>query len=275
MGKARHHLSIRIPIPSELPAQTVVDALQRHSPMIRHQALVTRFQRRPVALSSVVDDSFFLADGHRIAQFDVYERITFVPGVAHKEISFPVVFQSVKDGVRCRADAPAGVRLWSEYRVERRTVGAGAATDSKIKSKSKSKAGTADAGTTGAAANVANQLVNPSRTQTGLDAVATPASTQAYLSAPHARHQPFPRPAGATGLQAPGQLAGADDHGHDQDGEEVYDLVEEIVAEANSILMPFIAKSMEAAHRDLCAKVLDEVAKQMRERPRSAQSTSW
>jgi hypothetical protein len=184
--------------------------------MIRHQALVTRFQRRPVSLESVVDDSFFLSEGKRLSQFDVYERITFVPGMAHKEISFPVIFQSIRDGVRCRADAPAGVRLWSEYRVERRRADLGDGVESD------EKKGHKIGGVGGPVAIGGGHL----------------ASTSGY-------------------------------DGFDN-GDEVYDIVEEIVVECNSMLMPFVSRSMEGAHRDLCKKVIDEVVQKKGLRPGSA-----
>jgi hypothetical protein len=200
MGRARHRLTIRVPIPSQLPAEAVIESLQSHSPLIRHQALVTRFQRRPVALSSVVDDSFFLSSGKLLSQYDVYEKITLVPGVAKKEISFPVIFQSVRGGVRSRADAPGGVRLWAEYRVERR------------------KAGFDERGE--------RPMVGELMSTNGYEGFAN--------------------------------------------GGEVYDLVEDVLVEANSMLMPFISRQMEGAHRDLCQKVVHEVGEKLTRRPSSS-----
>jgi hypothetical protein len=160
--RSKHNLSIQVPIPQSLSPAEVVDTLQTYSPMIRHQNLVTKYQRTPVELSAILNDEFFLESGKNISSYRVYERVPIVPGIASKEINFPVIFQSVDGGVRCRADAPAGVRLWSQYLVR-------------------------------------------------------------------------------------------------QDGTAGYVLVEDIVVESNSMLMPFVYKSMAGAHRELCMKVLEEL----------------
>lgn len=39
-----------------------------------------------------------------------------------------------------------------------------------------------------------------------------------------------------------------------------HELVEWVTVETNSLLMPFVARSMEDVHREICQKVLDEVA---------------
>lgn len=113
---ARHNLTIRIPLPSVLPAEAVVEALQSQSPVIRHQPLITRFEKVPVALESVVKDDFFLETGLKIASYKIYEKVTVVPGVK-TEISFPAVLQNIPGGLRSRAEAPGGVRVWSEWLV--------------------------------------------------------------------------------------------------------------------------------------------------------------
>ncbi|OHF01015.1 hypothetical protein CORC01_03582 [Colletotrichum orchidophilum] len=113
---AHHNLTIRIPLPSILPAEAVIETLQSQSPVIRHQPLVTRYEKVPVPLDSVVSDEHFLEDGSRIACYKIYEKVTVVPGVK-KEISFPAVLQNIPNGLRSRAEAPGGVRVWSEWLV--------------------------------------------------------------------------------------------------------------------------------------------------------------
>ena len=225
MGRSRHQLTIRVPIPTQMPADAVMAALQLHSPLIRHQALVTRFQRRPVDLASIVDDSFFASDGQRITQFDVYEKITFVPGVAHKEISFPVIMQSTRDAVRCRADAPAGIRLWSEYRIERRR--APSARPSSETDEKKGRRGHARGRSHGRGAPGEKDDV------------------------------PAPAFLGAR------ELASTNGYEGFENGHEVFDLVEDVLVEGNSMLMPFVSRSMESAHRDLCTKIINEVGQKL------------
>ncbi|EXF84343.1 hypothetical protein CFIO01_08827 [Colletotrichum fioriniae PJ7] len=113
---AHHNLTIRIPLPSILPPEAVIETLQSQSPVIRHQPLVTRYEKVPVPLASVISDAHFLEDGSRLACYKVYEKVTVVPGVK-KEISFPAVLQNIPNGLRSRAEAPGGVRVWSEWLV--------------------------------------------------------------------------------------------------------------------------------------------------------------
>jgi hypothetical protein len=147
---------------------------------------VTRYERAPVALKDIADDPFFLVDGLKIATFNIYERITFIPGIASKEIHFPVTFQSVRDGIRTRADAPGGVTLWSEFTVERKQ---------------------------------GDEWQSPSPDE----------------PAPYGKWNP----------------------GKEEEG--AYELVESVTVETNTLLMPFVARSMEGAHRDICQKVIEEV----------------
>ncbi|KAF9876429.1 hypothetical protein CkaCkLH20_05837 [Colletotrichum karsti] len=113
---AHHNLTIRIPLPGMLPAEAVIETLQSQSPVIRHQPLITRFEKVPVALDTIVDDDFFLETGFKIASYKIYEKVTVVPGVK-TEISFPAILQNIPNGLRSRASAPGGVRVWSEWLV--------------------------------------------------------------------------------------------------------------------------------------------------------------
>ncbi|TDZ65922.1 hypothetical protein CTRI78_v003438 [Colletotrichum trifolii] len=181
---AHFDLTIRIPLPSRLPASAVIEALQSQSPMIRHQPLITRYERVPVALDSVVADSWFLEIGSKISSYRIYEKVTVVPGVFKTEISFPAVLQSIPGGLRSRAEAPGGVRVWSEWIV-------------------------------------------------------------------------VPRPE----ERWPGERTKGGKLGAYVEGD--YDLVETTRLQTSRMLMPLVKGQMESAHRDLCAKVLDEVAQKI------------
>ncbi|KAM0329963.1 hypothetical protein ACHAQA_004131 [Verticillium albo-atrum] len=119
---AVHTLILRTPLPASVPPATVLASLHQHIPVIQAQPLVTAWDPIPVPLLSLVDDPFFLADADRIAAYRIRERVAVV-GPVTAPISFPAVFQNGAAGLRVRADAPGGVRLWAEYVVRRRGSG--------------------------------------------------------------------------------------------------------------------------------------------------------
>ncbi|KAL2106291.1 hypothetical protein VUR80DRAFT_6944 [Thermomyces stellatus] len=199
--RKQHNLTVRTSLPRYLPPQEVVNALQTYIPVIKHQALVTRYERAmgiphcardpffhggsPIANPAVDDNPPVSYRNGALVAFNVFERINLIPGIASKEITFPATFQNVPGGVRCRADAPGGVTLWTEFKV-----------------------------------------------------------------------RPKPR-----NLNAPSSAAGsAWDWEAEVDRRREYELVEWVTVEASSLLMPFVARSMEGAHKDICQKVIDEVA---------------
>lgn len=197
MMRKQHNLVVRTPLPRYLPPREVVNALRTYIPVIKHQALVTHYEPAP-GLPDCASDPFFhggssVADpgvAHnspesvregKLAAFNVFERINLIPGIASKEISFPVTFQDAPGGVRCRADAPAGVTLWTVFKV-----------------------------------------------------------------------RPKPDDTASTGSGS--------DWEAEVDRRRPYELVEWVTVETTSLLMPFVARSMEGAHKDICQKVVDEVA---------------
>lgn len=198
--RKQHKLVVRTPLPRYLPPQEVVNALRTYIPVIKHQPLVTRYERA-TALPECASDPFFHggspienpgvdhnpADSYNdgaFVTFRVFERINLIPGVASKEINFPATFQDVPGGVRCRADAPGGVTLWIEYKV-----------------------------------------------------------------------RPKPQK-----LDDPASSAAGPDWEAEVDRRRGFELVEWVTVETSSLLMPFVARSMEGAHKDICRKVVDEVA---------------
>jgi len=120
---AQHSFTLRLPLPSHLPAEQVVAHLQSFDTLITPHPYLVRYERRPVALTDVIDDPFFREDGMCLSAYVVTERIKLMPGVG-KDIQIPAVFQSFHSGVRCRADASGGVRVWSSYEVAPRKVAA-------------------------------------------------------------------------------------------------------------------------------------------------------
>ena len=198
--RKQHNLVVRTPLPRYLPPQEVVNALRTYVPVIKHQALVTRYERA-TGLPECALDPFFHGgspianpgvdhnppDSYRdgaFVTFNVFERINLIPGIASKEINFPVTFQDAPGGVRCRADAPGGVTLWTEFKV-----------------------------------------------------------------------RPKPQKLDDTTSSATGS-----DWEAEVDRRREFELVEWVTVETSSLLMPFVARSMEGAHKDICQKVVDEVA---------------
>ncbi|KAK5652068.1 hypothetical protein OQA88_10844 [Cercophora sp. LCS_1] len=113
----------KAPIPATLPPQAVISALHAYRPLIESNPHLVSYERRSVGVEEVVQDPFFREDGAHLQAFTCYQRITIIPGVgswATKDVSVPCVFQSLPQGVRCRADAGSGVMVWSAYEVRPR-----------------------------------------------------------------------------------------------------------------------------------------------------------
>lgn len=211
MRKQHRHV-VQTPLPRHLPPQEVVAALQSHVAVLKHHALVTHFERATAAPAYTADPFFhggspiaYPSDGGdgdggvgdggardaRLTVYNVYQRIPLIPGIASKEINFPVTFQDLPDGIRCRADAPAGVIVWSEYMV---------------------------------------------------------------------RAKPPDSEGSAVAAAGSGPAAAAGGWEAEVDRQREYELVKWVTVETNSLLMPFVARTMEDAHREICRKVLDDVA---------------
>lgn len=206
--RKQHSATIRTGLPRYIPPEEVVAALRTYAPIMRNQPLVTHYEPGTELAESIADPFFYggcpvahpkgmrYGNGTRSSSdrdygegpfetYDVYERIPLIPGLASKEISFPVTFQDAPGGIRCRADAPGGVTLWAEFKVQ-------------------------------------------------------------------------PRPRTGGGASPAASVAGEWEAEVDRRRE--HELVEWVTVETNALLMPFVARTMEEAHREICRKVVDEVA---------------
>ncbi|KAK0642002.1 hypothetical protein B0T16DRAFT_292670, partial [Cercophora newfieldiana] len=113
----------KVPLPAHVAPEAAIAAIQAYRPLIEANPHLVSYERRSVGVQEVIDDPFFREDGQRLQAFTVYQRITIIPGVgswATKDVSVPCVFQSVKYGCRCRADASGGVTVRSRYEIRRR-----------------------------------------------------------------------------------------------------------------------------------------------------------
>ncbi|KAH8882582.1 hypothetical protein GQ53DRAFT_456016 [Thozetella sp. PMI_491] len=113
----------RVALPSYLTPEVVLESLHTYEPLITANPYQIGYERRRVDVEELVDDPFFRDDGAKLQAFVVYDRVPIIPGVgswATKEVVIPCVFQSFAQGVRCRAEAQAGVTVRSSYEVRRR-----------------------------------------------------------------------------------------------------------------------------------------------------------
>ena len=121
----------RVTLPAFLNPQFMLDTLQSYEPLIRASPYLKNYERRNIQVEEVVDDPFFIEEGHKIQAFIVHDRVPIIPGLggwAAKGVRIPCIFQSFQHGVRCRADSDGGVTVRSSYEVRRRgEVGGGPA----------------------------------------------------------------------------------------------------------------------------------------------------
>lgn len=182
--RTQRSLNLSVPLPPDLSPSSVVGALHTVDPIIRHLGTLARYELVPTDPVAVDSDPFFKAWDHAVFQYQFQDHIPLGPGLT-KKIEYPAFFQLIPDGIRCRANAPAGVIVWSQFTVRQ-------------------------------------QQATPAPPQ-GPGSESSPASTGT-------------------------------------EGEE-YVFYEEALVEADSLLMPFVARSMAAIHRDLCQSVVDDMIK--------------
>lgn len=117
---ANFDLELHFPLPSTLSPDVVIQNLHAYEPLIRPNPYLQGFERLPVDLDEIISDPFFTEDGNNIVKYEIHDQIPVIPAIGWtKDVSFPAIFQSFPTGVRVRADAAAGTRVRSVYRVER------------------------------------------------------------------------------------------------------------------------------------------------------------
>ncbi|KPM40007.1 hypothetical protein AK830_g6574 [Neonectria ditissima] len=181
--RSQRLLNHDVPIPGNLPPGVVIASVQSFIPFLDNHKTMTRYSETPPRPESIADDPFFSSGDDSVRFFQVSELVTLAPGLS-KEVTYQVVFQRIPDGMRSRAEAPAGVVIRAEYTVRPRL------------------------GPTSPA---------------GSDSTGTGSTMTAV-------------------------------------GDE-YDIHEDVMVEANSLMMPFIIDAVVTAHHTICVGVIDEVAK--------------
>jgi hypothetical protein len=112
----------RVPIPSTVSADAVLDALRTYEALITPNPFVTYYEPRQLDPSETADP-FFPPSGWNLAGYTVCEHVPIIPYLgswATKAVYLPCVFQSFEHGVRCCAHAQVGVTVRSSYEVRKR-----------------------------------------------------------------------------------------------------------------------------------------------------------
>ncbi|KAF4967729.1 hypothetical protein FSARC_4790 [Fusarium sarcochroum] len=170
--RSKHQTFITVPIPSRVPPEVVLAHIQRYTPTLEHNSVVVSFSEITPNAALVLSDPFFGAPNSSVRSFESTERLILAPGLT-RDRKWPVTFQSIPNGIRSRADARAGVTVWTEW------------------------------------------LVRPRQD------VGTPSSTATLT--------------------------------------EEWELYEELVIEANALIMPFVSRTADEVHRTINQKVIDEI----------------
>jgi len=121
-----HRFTVVVPIPNSIPPDAVVKTLHAHSPLLAIQPLMHSWYQIPYDTlpEKVRDDSEHFATRIRnadVVAYEIVETIALIPGVgswATKDIKFPGRFQNLPNGVKTSANAPGGVVVKGQYRVE-------------------------------------------------------------------------------------------------------------------------------------------------------------
>ncbi|KAM5341450.1 hypothetical protein ACJ41O_014481 [Fusarium nematophilum] len=119
--RSQSHTFVTVPIPDAVPSEVVLAYIQTYEPILRHNPGMVSYSQASLDLSQIAHDPFFDPcdpDG-TLRAYQAHEVIWLSPGL-NKELRWPIIFQRVPNGVRCRCNAPAGVISWTEWYVRPR-----------------------------------------------------------------------------------------------------------------------------------------------------------
>ncbi|KAK9371748.1 uncharacterized protein V1513DRAFT_467290 [Lipomyces chichibuensis] len=122
MSRSSRTFRITALLPSSLTPADMISALHVHENCLTLQALTTGYKEVPTTCPAVLNDPYFSpTDTSPIKTYEVTEGVIIIPGIADlgkKFITFPVWLQDTPSGLKTRADAPAGVVVRAEWRVQ-------------------------------------------------------------------------------------------------------------------------------------------------------------
>jgi hypothetical protein len=116
---AIHYLHTAARLPPHMSPVTVIAALHDHTTALTLQALTSGHDKLPENDPTTLKDTYWYpVDLNPLVSYAVTEVITILPWFAwaKKHLTFPVVFQDTKEGIKTRADA-SGVVVRAEFRV--------------------------------------------------------------------------------------------------------------------------------------------------------------
>ena len=137
MGRKIHKLTVSVPIPSHISPTEVISFLHTHTPILKLQAFVQSWHETShTDLDAAVksDLAFFKEARHdavpapgepEVKIYTVIEAVPLIPHVgswAEMPVKFPSRMQNVRCGVRAQANAPGGIIVKSDFRVEKADV---------------------------------------------------------------------------------------------------------------------------------------------------------
>ncbi|KPM40869.1 hypothetical protein AK830_g5721 [Neonectria ditissima] len=119
MGRSQCYATVAIPIPNHVSPEAVIAFIQTYRPILRHNPSIVSFEKVVSRFDAIGNDSFFGPWDDTVCTFQVREVITLAPGLT-KDMSWPMIFQCIPDGIRFRGDAAVGVVAWNRMVVRPR-----------------------------------------------------------------------------------------------------------------------------------------------------------
>jgi hypothetical protein len=125
-----YKLTTSVPIPTSIPPENVVQALQKPENLLDLGSLLNSYKKIPTDSlpEKIYNDTEYFSTFDTttpITAYEVSELIPMLPGAgswATKNIKFFARFQHTPDGIRAYVNASAGVTVKSWYRVEFREL---------------------------------------------------------------------------------------------------------------------------------------------------------
>jgi hypothetical protein len=126
-GNSTTNLTITVPIPSNIDHEAVIQALHNPNNLLNTHPLIQKWEK--TENQEEINDLFFSARNptDKVVppiRYTIVERIAFVPFLGPKfgkTVAFPVVLQDTDEGSRSKAEAPGGVVVWSDWKVQKKT----------------------------------------------------------------------------------------------------------------------------------------------------------
>ncbi|EXM13874.1 hypothetical protein FoTM2_017001 [Fusarium oxysporum f. sp. vasinfectum] len=117
--RSKHRILDTAPIPSHLSWEIVLAHIHTYTPLLKHNAVFVSFSETTPDFGVVQSEPFFGPPNNSVQSFLCFQRLELAPGLRQDE-EWPITFLRIKNGIRARVDARAGVTVWIECLVRRR-----------------------------------------------------------------------------------------------------------------------------------------------------------